>query len=835
MPFKNKNILYRLGLVLFLISSTLFIVNDLSFNNSGGAFFANFGIAILFWIALMMYRTTKAKFSKIFSPTGKDQIAFGLVFMTSCFSLNREIEIFEPSADWLTYYLILMYVSLWPILIFNNIPKLIKKAIHVAIGLTIPLLAYYSFYLLPFTGIGLIGTIALGIGFHVFVPFILLLGCVRYLVSEYKEDVAYLRYSLISAALPVLISITTIVMWNIESNKIEKLSDKTSYENITIPKWVYIAQHLSYDLFEDTYLKQDILYPIHNFFNDFGFGMPRNNFSENQLHNPLVVLGQLFSRPSNLSQDDRLKLLLLNPENRHQSEVKLWRGDYLKTDHIKTTVELIPEYRLAYTEKEIWIKNKSLPKTWRGNNQEALYTFQLPEGGIVTSLSLWINGIEEKSYLTTKSKADSAYTQIVGGEARDPSLVHWKEGNQITVRVFPCTRDEIRHYKLGITTPLELDGKKLNYKAISFEGPSANTATEEFIIISDKTIESDDLKLNHTGNKWIGETSFNNHWSLSTPSTPISSSPFIFNGKKITTSLYTESLSPIQMDNIYLDLNNNWTTSEVHSVIRNAKTSKVIAFLYDEEYTLEEDNYLNILSQFDDIHFSLFPFHKVEDKSSALIISKSDNPGVQYGDIKESRFIENIKSSFLQNPKHCLFSIGKLKSQYLNCLKDVAAFDYQEGSITELEKVLTNQKFPISTDGSSSVSLKAAGMTLHMEQTEEGNSSNVTDHLMRIFNFRQIMLTGPEALFNNEDFINPENMALAKEAYVVSPVSSMIVLETQEDYERFGIEKSDNSLENAIISSKGAAPEPHEWCMIILLILFSGYYISKNHKSWSWS
>ena len=37
--------------------------------------------------------------------------------------------------------------------------------------------------------------------------------------------------------------------------------------------------------------------------------------------------------------------------------------------------------------------------------EEALYTFYMPEGAVVTSLSLWINGNEEKAILTTKEKA----------------------------------------------------------------------------------------------------------------------------------------------------------------------------------------------------------------------------------------------------------------------------------------------------------------------------------------------------------------------------------------------------------------------------------------------
>jgi hypothetical protein len=52
----------------------------------------------------------------------------------------------------------------------------------------------------------------------------------------------------------------------------------------------------------------------------------------------------------------------------------------------------------------------------------------------------------------------------------------------------------------------------------------------------------------------------------------------------------------------------------------------------------------------------------------------------------------------------------------------------------------------------------------------------------------------------------------------VSPVSSLVVLETREDYKRFDIKDTDNSLKNASLNGKGAVPEPHEWALIIIAV-----------------
>jgi hypothetical protein len=70
----------------------------------------------------------------------------------------------------------------------------------------------------------------------------------------------------------------------------------------------------------------------------------------------------------------------------------------------------------------------------------------------------------------------------------------------------------------------------------------------------------------------------------------------------------------------------------------------------------------------------------------------------------------------------------------------------------------------------------------------------------------------------------------AQEAYVVSPVSSLIVLESSEEYKRFGISDAAISLKNAAATSKGAVPEPQEWVLILLVLLFLGVISSRRRE-----
>ena len=83
-----------------------------------------------------------------------------------------------------------------------------------------------------------------------------------------------------------------------------------------------------------------------------------------------------------------------------------------------------------------------------------------------------------------------------------------------------------------------------------------------------------------------------------------------------------------------------------------------------------------------------------------------------------------------------------------------------------------------------------------------------------------------------KDIIDDTWIRKAEEGYIVSPVSSLVVLESEEDYDRFGIEENRNTLGNAAQKGDGSAPEPHEWALIILfgaILLFGAW------KKWGWA
>ncbi len=100
------------------------------------------------------------------------------------------------------------------------------------------------------------------------------------------------------------------------------------------------------------------------------------------------------------------------------------------------------------------------------------------------------------------------------------------------------------------------------------------------------------------------------------------------------------------------------------------------------------------------------------------------------------------------------------------------------------------------------------------------------DHLLRLFAYRSILegLSG-QLPAENPGLDGATSEALvrtAEEAHIVSPVSSLIVLE-RADYGRFNITESKNSLKNATLQGNGAVPEPGEWALIIGVVFILLY------------
>ncbi|CAA6829887.1 MAG: Unknown protein [uncultured Aureispira sp.] len=806
---RDYNFHIGLGLIALCLSSYIFAAIYGSHSEQ------NVSISILNYSCTFLYvifitGSNYDRTSKFFKQTNRYQYICLMVLATiSCLTLNLEVNVFDNFSPWVNAYMALMYSGLIAFCYLDKLPHQARIPIFFTLGMGSALSAYFTLYLLPLMPFGIVLCFFFGITLHLVVPLFVLLNGITLFVRTEKSSAEKKAYALGLGAPLVLVLLFT-MQWNRTNTLInETYATHQSADNYGLPAWVAVSQKLSDGFFTQRILKGEILYTT-LYSNNWNFwGSMGNSFQDRKEHDPLIAIASFFSGKIDISRDDRIQILKFYSKNRHDTERKLWSGKNLITNSIEHKTLLYPEYRLAYTEKTFSIKN-DLPNNWR--QEEALYTFSLPEGSVASSLSLWIEGIEQPSRLTTRGKADSAYVAIVGVERRDPALLHWQEGNKLTVTVFPCTVQEDRIFKIGITSPLKVEGEELVLAPIHFEGPSAMFATET------SSIEFPTQK------NLSYETDFSG--AITCPKIPLSSSAFNFKNQSFQVSEYKAQEQAFDPNFIYLDVNKSWTKSEFEQVCA-AFLGKPIFMIHEGDLKQVYSHNLDIFKSAQHKNFSLFPIEVIAQPSEALIISKSTSKSPNLTDLKETYFGKNtIRYLEEKEAPIAFYNLSNTLSPYLQSLKEFYVFNYAQGSIEHLTTLVKEKQFPAVDSDPRKIVLHQANMLLLQAPNRSTTApSNAPDHLMRLFSYNQILKKIGKGYFKS-GYENQELIDIASTAHIVSPISSMIVLETKKDYDRFDIDENEdglgnasdkNGLNNATKNSSGAVPEPHEWCFILLI------------------
>ncbi|HWZ22012.1 MAG TPA: XrtN system VIT domain-containing protein, partial [Cytophagaceae bacterium] len=594
-PFKD--FVYLAGLALVALSFTLYLITgnyiQTDENNFLNYFWIHYVISGLYFLILLVNGLIKFKWA-IIKADIHNTFLYLILCMISCFALNREITIFYDSTTWLNYALVILAINVILTPFRNKFYIWMDVLYFFILGIGSIICLYFTLNLFPYYGIGIAGFLFLGISLHVFIPLIVVIYLSIYSIKNFSGN----KHIAISFCASIILSISFIIYfvikWNNATNVIAYEYNKTILNGDNIyPAWMRVSQHLGDDWITERVLKSELYYAIPRNNNGEFWEIPsRRGLAVVKVHDPLVMTAAFFSKKPDITIDDRIKIIETAYGARHLAQERLWSGESLFTKNIITDVKFFPKLRIAYTEKIISIENKKVKNGWREETQEAIYTFSIPQGAVVTSLSLWINGVEEKGHLTTKAKADTAYKTIVGVLRRDPSVVHWQEGNTVSVRVFPCSPQENRKFKIGITSPLEFENEKLVYKNIKFEGPYSNDATETINLrFADKP---QGLKLPFNFEKtddtnFIWEGSYQEDWKIEFPIAKIPDNHFSFDGNNYSISEYIKEYEPFIAKNIYLDINKAWTLKEFETVWKKVKNKNVLVF-QNKMIKLDEEN-----------------------------------------------------------------------------------------------------------------------------------------------------------------------------------------------------------------------------------------------------
>jgi XrtN system VIT domain protein len=821
---------YYIGYAFLIASALLYLFCEITglrrSDDNLTAFVAHYGMALGYLITLIWNKRFGFRKSWYQENIHLTIILLNL-FLVSAYALNRNLDVFQDSVVWLCIVLITTTVAALSLRFYQYLPPVVQGILQAIIGLAIVLYVYMVFYVAPFYAVGTVGIILLGVGFHIFLPLTMVIGLVVLSYHTYRQTDRSFYWTIIGAGLSIAYTAFFAVEWKRRVDRIEKTVHNYVLEsNPQLPIWIKIGETIEQDWISKRILKSDLNYVIYNP-NTWHF-LPSNlSWDEIQQHDPLVFIGSIFAKTS-MIQSDRVKILHSISEDRHKSEERLWQGDNLVTAHVIDDIDIYPNLRFAYAEHYLDIKNTGANGSWWGNTQEALYTFQLPEGSVVTSLSLWIEGKEQKGILTSKGKATEAYNTIVGKEQRDPSVVHWREGNTVTVRVFPCTVGEERKVKIGITTPLEVLDGKLVYRNISFKGPSAAEAKQTLRVRFPESQATSIIlpsSFEAAGKGFfVAEQDYDEKFELTFPLGTIPDNHFSFEGFTYKIAENNEVLVSKQFNHIYLDINEAWTTNELDQVEEMLSTKNVMVNIDEAFVKMTDDNWAKLLPRLRNRNFTLFPFHEIKNLENTLVITKGNPLSVQLGDLKETTFAASMHDFFGQDSKVDVFNLQGGTSTYINSLREFRVLNYATGDLTLLSKYIDSKQFPVSKESAAKIVLHDSGIVITKSLSNaETSPDNAPDHVARLFAYNNIMRQTGHHYFQ-KDHDNSELVDEAAKAYVVSPVSSLIVLETQADYARFGIKDIENSLHNATKQSTGAVPEPHEWIMIILCAIVVAYF-----------
>jgi XrtN system VIT domain protein len=460
------------------------------------------------------------------------------------------------------------------------------------------------------------------------------------------------------------------------------------------------------------------------------------------------------------------------------------------------------------------------------SQEEALMRIKLPEGSAVSSLSLWIGGKEEPAILTTKGKADTAYNTIVGVMRRDPSLITWKEGNEISVKIFPCTPKEMRQIKIGVTSPLTEIGDNTTFQNIEIQGINTSKTNEKVMIEMMDNVKLDDKPsfLSRKNNIYKGEHLFGK-WDISVPSTGRAYGAFSFDNNTYILSNHQVGKISKSFDEIYLDINKNWTTNEVNH-IRNTIKGKKVFVNSNQLIELNKDNSSDVIEEVLGQNFSLFPYYKIKNVEKALVITKGNSATPNLSDLTDAIFNTEIKKYSTQSAKISVINIGSKLSPLEKTLEEKRDLLIFRAELDEVLQVINKNEFIRDDENDSLVIIPSSN--LQIEKVNRVEPKTGPDHLFRMYAYNECMRSMSLQSFDISDIESPE-YKLASMANIVTPLSSLIVLETQADYDRFDIKKDEKSIGNASLSNAGSVPEPHEWALIFILC-FALLYYTQNRK-----
>lgn len=525
-------------------------------------------------------------------------------------------------------------------------------------------------------------------------------------------------------------------------------------------------------------------------------------------------------------------------------------GDYrkdlsLSSSRIESSIDA--DAALAYTEWTMMFNNTG------AQNEEARTHVVLPPGGVITRLTLWVNGEEREAAFAGRTKVTAAYQKVVT-QRRDPVLITTSGKDTVMVQCFPVPPKGTMKIRFGITSPLKLRDKEhgtLLLPILNNKNFNISENIKHNIWMEAKTPLADESNILLSENPKSdlfavrGEVT-NEVLSKSPPSITINlanasqitwaNDPNSKTGEIIEQRIEEKASSAPQRIIIVIDGSKGMKEfiPDIKSAFAKFPSNIEYSLLLPSEKDLKTPDmfkYVSGVTPWGANSYKLFSeqLDKLECKGgidNVPALTKAWNLAAQ----KERSII-----LWIHEPNPVLLSEpSELKQSWKRRPGFHILYDFQtrlgENKIAaQLEDI--TELYSVIRTGSTGQNLEklfaqfqnGKEFSFVRSKTNIKISSNLStktsSHLARLWAFDQInnSISGKSKI-NDADIIK-----LAATYQLVTPVSGAVVLENADQYKDAGLTPVKSGTVPTI-------PEPEEWAMLIIATIVLGYFIIRNRS-----
>ncbi|MBN2753489.1 MAG: hypothetical protein JXR81_01350 [Candidatus Goldbacteria bacterium] len=465
---------------------------------------------------------------------------------------------------------------------------------------------------------------------------------------------------------------------------------------------------------------------------------------------------------------------------------------------------------IAYSEWFFEFENKTKIQ------QEARALIALPHGSVATRMTLWVNGEEQEAVFAKKSKVVEAYQSTVR-KRRDPSLLTSKGRDRVMLQCYPIAENGGKmKVRIGFTSPMRIEGK-------------GTEALLELPYISDSNFY---IHNNVRHSVWYESKNSINSENLNLkPENPddklyalrgIIKDTELFEGKSLLRVSRNMDVNRVWSKDVYgskfyvtqeIVEEKNIIPEKLIVVIDGSKDMKAYIDLTKKAFsTLQVKDIVYVIA---DKNISIVDLEKISSKSFKggvdnipalekawdLAGSKSNSAilwihGGQPMIMSPTIFLEQ---KWKRRP-------GKVK------LYDLAVNGKRNRISESFES--NNMVENVYTKGDVYEDLRSLfliwegklGVKKYVREwvnTRPSEGKQTSDHLARLWAYDKVLFGGSDAL------------EFAGKYKLITHISGAVVLENQNQYEQFGLDK--NSGES--VGKVPSVPEPEEWIMIIIAMV----------------